>query len=474
MAGPRLAKILIGLAAAALAAGCTETTEITPTVSGVFPNQAFVGRTLDVTIAATGTEFTSMMAPTVSFGQDVMVANLSIASPTALVVTVNIPNTSAPGKKDITVTAGGETMTYAGGFLVTPPAELKLDGTQAQGSILLAEARNRDFQTPFDDTCTAAGFFGCDAYGNIAVNAPGAGVFGLAPTAFKLSWFMVTDLTAEAGAQDLDILSGPMEMGDPEPTHFPVQDAYTLMARSPTALGTVPSTGMVSAPYESSLFSYTPGGTSIITTTIASTDPKATPGLALIAPTGRGEDFLVYSDSLNFIGAGTMPFYLISFDGNGGMGYPFSITSTKVDVPGGPETEPNNTSMAANAVMGGTASAPYVVTTADLSSLTDEDWFTFTAAMTDIGKCVHVTTGDLYTGAPNLAVDTLVEVFEGATTLGGPSDDAGFHEDWISAKITAAGAINVKISASMYPNSFDPTINEYVAFVYLDSSTDCL
>lgn len=82
-----------------------------------------------------------------------------------------------------------------------------------------------------------------------------------------------------------------------------------------------------------------------------------------------------------------------------------------------------------------------------LASDADVDWFFFDAPANAIGKKVRVVTapGDAQT-------DTVVEVFQGEcivqTTLGGPSDDINFHENWLSASIAAAGRIYVKVSYS--------------------------
>ena len=61
--------------------------------------------------------------------------------------------------------------------------------------------------------------------------------------------------------------------------------------------------------------------------------------------------------------------------------------------------------------------------------------------------------------------DTRVEVLAGATTLGGPSADGGYHENYLSAAITAAGPISTKIYASP---DYDPTQTHYDALIYLE------
>jgi hypothetical protein len=93
-------------------------------------------------------------------------------------------------------------------------------------------------------------------------------------------------------------------------------------------------------------------------------------------------------------------------------------------------------------------SVPVTVPGLQLPTAADVDWFMFNAVAGDVGKQVHVITTSPGPGNP---CDTVIEVFAGAsctslTTLGGPSDDINYAEDWLSAPIAAAGPIWVKVS----------------------------
>lgn len=121
-------------------------------------------------------------------------------------------------------------------------------------------------------------------------------------------------------------------------------------------------------------------------------------------------------------------------------GSKYDIHFSTVDAP---DQEPNNT--CAQAQQGpalGMTLGPLT-----LPSQTDEDWFVFPISAADVGKSVHVVTapGDSNT-------DTLVEVFEGAcgspVSLGGPSTDLFYHEDWLSSPVTQPGVVYVKVSYS--------------------------
>lgn len=82
-----------------------------------------------------------------------------------------------------------------------------------------------------------------------------------------------------------------------------------------------------------------------------------------------------------------------------------------------------------------------------LTSDADVDWYFFDAPTNAVGKKVRVVTS-----AGDADTDTVVEVFQGecigGVSLGGPSGDADYHEDWLSTAITAPGRIYVKVSYS--------------------------
>jgi hypothetical protein len=107
------------------------------------------------------------------------------------------------------------------------------------------------------------------------------------------------------------------------------------------------------------------------------------------------------------------------------------------------ETEPNDSCAAAQAT-----SLPASIGVASLSSETDEDWHAITITAADVGKQLHIATspGDLNT-------DTYIEVFSGAcaslTSLG-TSDDADYHEDFLTDPIMAAGVYFVKVSQTPF------------------------
>lgn len=112
------------------------------------------------------------------------------------------------------------------------------------------------------------------------------------------------------------------------------------------------------------------------------------------------------------------------------------------------EAEPNDTCAQAQEVI-----APVLTGTYTLPSLTDVDWFVLSVGPNDVGKRVHVVTSPGQSNA-----DTVVEVFDGScaalNSLGGPSTDVNYHENWFSTPLTQSGSVYVKVRySSIYAGS---------------------
>lgn len=107
------------------------------------------------------------------------------------------------------------------------------------------------------------------------------------------------------------------------------------------------------------------------------------------------------------------------------------------------EAEPNDACAQAQEIL-----APVFTGTYTLTSKTDQDWFVLPVTAADVGKKVHVVTSP---GQSN--TDTVVEVFEGTcaalTSMGGPSTDAQYYDNWFSTPITQTGNVYVKVSYSV-------------------------
>lgn len=168
-----------------------------PTVSGVFPSSAFMGRQMRVEISGDATEWT---APTVSFGDGVTVGAVTVASPTALFVDVTVAPDAAPGLRTITVT-DGDALTLNSAFDISSPIAVKLTGTIAQGSVAIIDIKNKDVANPFDTTTIGDGFFTPIQFVGIEPAGPAGVNFGINDVqAFSMSALVYMDVDAAPGA----------------------------------------------------------------------------------------------------------------------------------------------------------------------------------------------------------------------------------------------------------------------------------
>jgi hypothetical protein len=429
----------------------------------IIPSSVFLGRATQVNVIGDGTNFTDDLGPDrVNFGEGIEVTDVVVASPTSLLVTLNVAADAPSEARDVNV--GG--FTHKNVFQAVTPLDLGLVGTAAQGSMIIASARNLDVRAPFDSTFTGDGFFTPIVYTNINIDTPAGVVAEVTNVSdYKLDGLLFIDVDATAGQSDFTVVSG---LGANAITS-PAPKAYDIAARTPVDITPgAPVAVNIANEGDSHLFKYTPGGatTKIVTLSAAAADPYALPAFFLLPQSGKFSDLITAATGHTLIADGSDPFYLVAFDANAYAGYPSysgyngqlqvaELAATAVN-----DTEPNDSRNTAQVVP---AAGPAVVKAGVLLDITDQDWFAIPVAEADSGKTVRVFTigGDAYT-------DTVVEVFDtdGLTSLG-ESDDADYHEDFVSDPITVAaggGQIFVKIFASSY---FDPTQTNYLAAVVL-------
>jgi hypothetical protein len=403
---------------------------------------AFVDRVKVVTISGFGTDWSASAPPTVSFGADVTVDTVTVASPTALVAAITVGPDAEIGTRSVTVTDAAATLTYTDGFMVESPLALDIVGTPAQGSIMLAYAVNRDFETPFDTTYTGDGFFTPIVYTNLQVSAV-AGIDGSISSAepYKVEMLMLVDVDAAAGEKDFNILSGPAG----HQVHFPAPKAFDLQARDAevVTLGT-PMTGKVTEAFGTKLYKIEGSETAAQYLSIQVTASKSgsQPAFALLPESGKFADLLDYTNASTMITQPTSStFYLVFWDNTGTFDYDFQIKSTADPITVIEDKEPNNTPETAVEA----TALPAAMLGASLATATDVDWVVYEATAADVGKKFHVVT---MPGDP--ACDTIVAVYQsdGTTLLGSVSSDGDYHEDHLSAAIPAAGTYYVRVHAN--------------------------
>lgn len=460
-------RFVVALLGASLVAACGQVGPIGPpgpegppgpgmaggaSISSITPNRVLLGRATQVSISGFATEWTG--AAQVSFGADVTVEGITAASPTGIVARIVVSENAAVGARDVTVTEGGKVTTYKGGFSLVSPLEFPAGTTLAQGDIKVVEVKNLDFGSALDTTTDTGGNF-------VNLTFSSDSVFGSITSAspFGASILLVADVTAPPGDAKVTIESG----ATTPKTKFVNPKAFTVTARTPTALtaGT-PVTGTVTNALETHLYSITSSSDAIVTVNVSSTNTDARPRVFGIPTSGKIADSVGYAAQVTVVAMANQPVYFLYWDQTQTAGYDYTLNVTSVATSVVPaEIEPNDTTAQAQSI----ASAPFLIQSADYGDITDIDYYAVTVGAGDVGKRLRVRTlpGDA-------AADPVVEVLatDGLTSLGGPSDDANYHEDFLSDAITAAGVHYIKVYVSSYVASYEPTESHYQLSVTLE------
>jgi hypothetical protein len=423
----------IGMVVMVVVAACggSDSTDDGAALSGIAPASGFVARTARVQISGDGTAWSDGVR--VSFGQGVTVDAVAVASPSALLVDLTIDADATVGTRDVTVSEGGASHLLAGGFAVESPIDVIVDGTLAQGSLAFVTIRNRDQEHPFDVTNDGLGYI------NLALDAP---------PGTELAIRDVTPLAIEAVALiDVGAVPGAIAVTSGPPGRmlaFP-GGSFDVAPRRAQPLGDGPVTAIEDAPFASALYELVPGTppAAVIAEALAD-DPDANGRLIILPASGKHADRLALAPAYREILTTAEPkLYAIYYDNSGKAGYSYRVGARTAHLPAPvvETTAPNDTGAAAQSL-----ALPGYFAAATLATATDVDVIKVAVPASAAGKQLHVlTAGDPLT-------DLVCEVFTDAaltTSLGGPSDDADFAENWLTPSIPAnTTTLYVKLWAS--------------------------
>ncbi len=412
------------------------------TINGITPARAFPARTVQMTISGDNTNWTT--APAVTFDDAaITTSDIQVASPTALVLTVEIGAESTLGPKTITV--GGQTYK---GFQVSAAAEALIVGTPLQGGFVAVDVKNNDRQNFFDTTTDADGRFIGVAIG---VGGDGANIGGIQSVSVtSASGLLLFDVDAPSGERSIFVENVADELS------FVTDSKLTVAARAPEALTvdgdtTGTQTALGTKLYQLTLPAAPTNGARISLTVDGG-------GTLFGLPGGKWTSAAQNVISVGVNPGATTSQFLVLGDLSGAGAGAFSITASEAVDYDGKEAEPNETAATANAL-------PLATTHfATLSADTDADWFSFTTTATN---AIHVVTDSpnktvqsSYFGDVVIAADTAVAVY-GALDLTTPlfTSDAGYGEDVFSATVLPAGNYVVKVTVN--PTYFNAANTEY-------------
>lgn len=413
-----------------------------PSISLVTPNKIIVGGTTEVAISGFNTKW--MGTPAVTFGDGVTVSNVRVASATAIVVDVSVDTTATPGTRDVKVTQNGNVATYTGVFAVQPVYSVTLPAKSTMGAVFAVRIHHNDPHFAFSSNPTVT----------ISPNPMDQiTAFTSRPTPQDLVLQFYADLTAAVGKRAVTVTSDDLTIG--------IADAFDLGLATETTLAEgTPATGTLTEPYSGVFFKVTTNNDLKV---FAMNVAMGKPTVMLIGSTGKYTD-LIKSGSAVLDVCPAAGCYLSAFDSSGKANLAYSVSVAPP--PGAAEAEPNDSLGAPQAItlaqLGNTQQA--YVTGGQLSAVADQDWFKVTVGAAEVGKIFHLTTspGDAYCD-PVVDVQTAMGL-----SLGGPSDDSGYHEDFKSTPIPAAGDYFVKVSNSTYVSTFNASSSHYTLAIVVE------
>jgi hypothetical protein len=412
----------------------------TPSINEVTPLKVFLGRKAEVTISGNGTAWTA--ATTVSFGADITVDKLVVASPTALIASLTIAQTAAVGPRDVTVTEAGASLTWTQIFEVNSPITFEITGgTLAQGSVVFSSVRLLDLTTPFDSTSTGDGFFTPMTYSNLVLDlGPRATVSSLAVKDFGLTCTTFLDLDAPATATSAVVTSGPAGAQ----IVSTAAGAYTPVARTGTPLPAGTTDVATTTPYASKLFSLAPVA-ALSVSELTVTSPVVGEGARafVLAASGHWADLITSASSTGpamYLRQPGQAASVVFFDSAGTQGAYKLVAADTV-----PAVTATELAGATTAAMAQSADQlPFLMTGGKLTTAAYSHVVKLTITAADVGKVIHA-----YTLAGDRQADTVLEILQGPTTsFAGPSSDQVYLDDLITSPITTAGDYYVVVTAS--------------------------
>ncbi len=427
----------------------------TPTASGIFPAEAFLGRRVRVELTGTDTNWRADDHIGVDFGADIALGTVSVASPTTLFVDLNVDDTALPGLHDVTITDGREVVTLTQAFLLEPPIAVHFEGNVAQGSVALFSITNHDFDAPFDTTSFASSAFDAPIFPNITIEAPVGVAFAVADvTPYTITGQLLVDVDA-AMTGPIVVVSGSVD----DNQRSPLGSSITVTPRACEAMTQPTVTHHVVLPFDSHCFAFAPTATPHAAQFVVDTDDaNAAPRVTILPPSGHFADVLATATRTTEISTGAVDrYYAIYLDRRGASNYDYTLSAKSTTLTAVDELEPNGAGSPQ------VHAPPLLFQHATLANQADEDWITFALDASAIGHRIHVVT----TGA-DPKTDTRVDVYDPSMqSLGGPSSDGNFFEDFTSTPILSAGTYAVKIYASQSV-FFEPAHDTYDAAIFLE------
>jgi hypothetical protein len=432
-------------------------TAVTPSVSVITPPYAFLDRTVDVTVAGSGTAWDS--SATVGFADsNIKVNAVTAASPTGLVVNITVGAGAAVGPVNVSVTEGKSTVLYKDAFQVKAPLLVEPDPVAGvpQGGLANLHVVMQDLTTPFDPDTIA-----------VTLSTPDVAQSQPSPTDYAYDLTIQADVLATPGTFDLTTTCGT----GTTTVSSPAAQSFKVAARAPIALGsTIAAGGNLETPFDTELYKFTPAAASLEFVQFTQTSQAGTLAGTVIPKSGKYADALASGFFVRFAQGTTStdPLYVVVGDSNGFFGPGPTPADTSLSAFQSLCTAATEIAETAAANDDTQASAQPILTLPALVSgalgygtvdgTVDVDFYAIT--VTGAPATIHVATGgDPYTDALLAIVGS-----DGTTIATSPEDD--LQKDLLFTA-TTAGTYYVTVSANNDPNTtqFSDSDNTYQLFI---------
>lgn len=404
-----------------------------PSLSAVVPHFALTGAAHEIQISGFATEWKSATPPTVTFGEGVTVSGVTVASPTALLVEIDVAATAAAGTRTVTVTDAGKSATYQSAFELVPP--LSVEGTAQVSQLALTVVTVTNNDPGFTLSTTGSDYKVTAGAGLVA------DLWKVERDAFQV--VVLANLDATLGTQDVVV-----EATSTEGTTRTVTFGVNVGAAQIEDANTTQTAGSLTAPNTSKAYRFTMpmAGSYTVKSTWNDMTVMKDPNFVVTTSSGSFGDIIARNSNPKFGGAAGTVFYVVVYtsETTGGfmLDFTYDPTIPAVEVV---DTEPNSTAATAQSV-----ALPFETTAGNLEFTVDEhDFYKFTLAAGDVGKTVVITH---LGGGADLQAEVLAA--DGTTSLG-VSGNLYFGNAFTSPALTTAGDYYIRMG--VFGTTYDGT-----------------
>ena len=453
-AGPAGAAGATGAKGATGTAGSGGGSSGAASVSAVSPPNAFIGRTVDLSIVGSNTTWDSTTKVTFA-ASGVKVNSITAASVTGLQVNVTVSTTATLGATDVTVTAGSTTTVYKNAFEVLAPLAITATPSAGvpQGGLANIHVAMLDLTTPFDaDTI------------NVTLSSPDLAMSQPQPSDYAFDMTIEADVLSTPGTFDMDVTSG-----EPTSVDSPAPKSVVIVPRAPTTLtATASGSGNLSTELDTVLFKFTPASASQEFIQFTETSVAGQLAGTVIPKSGKYADAIVNGFATRYAQGITSsdPFYIVvgdsdnPFTGPGPVPADVALVAFESPCTASSETAEssstnNDTYQTAQAVSTIPALISGTVGYGSVDPTMDVDYYAI--KVTGAPVTIHAATG----GDPFTDLD--ISIYDSTGTLIQASSDDDYQAD-LSVSAPTDGTYYV----SVYPSQsggFSGSDNTYQLFI---------